>query len=207
MKIRISCAMVIIALSMPAWATVNTPIQTVESHVNRLLAVLGDPALSLPEQLEKKKDAVRAISDSFFDFTVLSRFTLGADWKRLNPDQQKKFVELYRKLLESIYLDRLLQYKDEKVLFKKETALSDNRSEVFTDIVTAAGNIPMNYRMLLRNDTWQVYDVIVENASLAQNYRSQFSDLLTRESPDSFITILQKKIDGLDREQQRKTAG
>jgi phospholipid transport system substrate-binding protein len=199
--------MVIIALSMPAWATVNTPIQTVESHVNRLLAVLGDPALSLPEQLEKKKDAVRAISDSFFDFTVLSRFTLGADWKRLNPDQQKKFVELYRKLLESIYLDRLLQYKDEKVLFKKETALSDNRSEVFTDIVTAAGNIPMNYRMLLRNDTWQVYDVIVENASLAQNYRSQFSDLLTRESPDSFITILQKKIDGLDREQQRKTAG
>ena len=55
---------------------------------------------------------------------------------------------MYRKLLESIYLDRLLQYKDEKVIFKRETALSDNRSEVQTDIVAAAGNIPIDLQVV-----------------------------------------------------------
>ena len=55
MKHWISCAIVILALSMPARASVNTPMQTVQSHVNRLLAALGDPALSAPDQAEKKK--------------------------------------------------------------------------------------------------------------------------------------------------------
>ena len=195
MKKWISGLIAMVALLMPLPALADTPEQTVETHVNRLLAVLKDPALAAPAQADKKKESIRSISDSLFDFRSLSRFTLGPDWNRFNPEQQEKFVELYRRLLESIYMDRLLQYKDEKVVFKRETALSDTRSEVQTDIVAPAGNIPIDYRLLRKDNSWQVYDVIIENASLARNYRSQFSDLLTRESPDSFIDILQKKVD------------
>jgi len=176
-------------------AMADAPIQTVEVQVNRLLEILSAPELGDPAAVEKKKATIRTISENLFDFNSLSRFTLGRDWSRLDEVHQAKFIALYRKLLESVYMDRLLKYKDEKVIFKKEITLSDNRAEVQTEILAAAGNIPMNYRLLLKNKSWRVYDVIIENVSLAQNYRSQFSDILAKQSPDRLIDILQKKVD------------
>ncbi len=195
MKPWICCIITIITLSAPVAAMADAPRQTVEVQVNRLLEILGAPELNDPAAVEQKKATIRNISENLFDFNSLSRFTLGRDWNRLDEVHQAQFVALYRKLLESVYMDRLLKYKDEKVTFKKEITLSDNRAEVQTEILAAAGNILMNYRLLLKNNSWRVYDVIIENVSLAQNYRSQFSEILAKQSPDRLIDILQKKVD------------
>jgi phospholipid transport system substrate-binding protein len=143
---------------------------------------------------EKKKAEIRSISNSLFDFTELSRFTLGAGWRRFDPQQRKRFVDLYRELLESVYMSRLLEYKDQKVIFKREVNLSDTRREVQTAIVTDNGDIPMNYRMIQKDGVWKVYDVIIENVSLAGNYRSQFRSILSQDTPDQLLSILSKKI-------------
>ena len=185
---------VISVLWVPAWAGAATPSQTVEDHVNRLLAVLGNKSLSGPAGEEQKKTDIRAISDSLFDFSELSRFALGAGWRSLSPDQQKSFVGLYRQLLESIYMGRLLQYKGEKVVLKGESALSDTRSEVRSEVQSADGVIPIDYRLILKDNVWKVYDLVIENASLALNYRAQFSSILSKNSPDKLLEMLQEKV-------------
>ena len=185
---------VISVLWVPAWAGAATPSQTVEDHVNRLLAVLGNKSLSGPAGEEQKKTDIRAISDSLFDFSELSRFALGAGWRSLSPDQQKSFVGLYRQLLESIYMGRLLQYKGEKVVLKGESALSDTRSEVRSEVQSADGVIPIDYRLILKDNVWKVYDLVIENVSLAMNYRSQFSSILSSNSPDKLLEMLREKV-------------
>jgi len=59
--------------------------------------------------------------------------------------------------------------------------------------------IPVNYRMLKRSETWKVYDVVIEGVSLMKNYRRQITKLLMKESPDQMIERLKKRI-----EQQKK---
>jgi phospholipid transport system substrate-binding protein len=193
---KIICFVIIAAaLSAPLYARAgSTALQTVELHVNHLLEVLRGKTPNGPGGEEQKKEAIRSISSSLFDFRELSRFSLGAGWRRFSPDQQKTFTDLYRRLLEGIYMGRLLQYKNEKVLFKSESALSDTRSEVKTEVLRAGGNIPMDYRLVNENGVWKVYDVVIENASLARNYRSQFNSILAKDSPDQLIDMLRQKV-------------
>ena len=87
-----------------------------------------------------------------------------------------------------------MQYKDEKVVFKKEVALSDTRSEVQSDVQTGGGNIPIDYRLFVRDGVWKVYDIVIENASLAKNYRAQFSSILAKDPPDKLLEILREKV-------------
>ena len=48
--------------------------------------------------------------------------------------------------------------------------------------------------MILKDGTWKVYDVVVENVSLVQNYRTQFSDILAKNSPEQMLEDLRKKV-------------
>lgn len=194
MKKAVYTVIVCTALLLPLPAQAASALQTTQSHVNRLLAVLGDQALNGPAGEEKKKAAVRSISDSLFDFAVISKYALGPHWNQFSKEQQKTFVDLFRQLLEGVYMDRLLQYKDEKVVFKNETALSGTRSQVQSQIVAAGGNFAIDYRLYLKDGTWKVYDLIIESVSLAKNYRVQFSSILAKEPQEKFLDILREKI-------------
>jgi len=48
--------------------------------------------------------------------------------------------------------------------------------------------------MILNDGRWKVYDVVVENMSLVQNYHSQFNDILGTDTPEQLLEILRKKV-------------
>ena len=48
--------------------------------------------------------------------------------------------------------------------------------------------------MIRKNDTWKVYDVVIEGVSLIKNYRSQFNDILNKETPEQLLKTLQEKV-------------
>jgi phospholipid transport system substrate-binding protein len=74
--------------------------------------------------------------------------------------------------------------------------LSSNQAEVQTKIITSSKEIPIFYRVILKDDSWKVYDVVVENVSLVQNYRSQFNSILAKNTPEQLLEILRKKVRG-----------
>jgi phospholipid transport system substrate-binding protein len=178
----------------PLHVSAGTPQQTIEAQVNKVLDVLREPALEGKSGKKAKEEKIWSIFDSIFDYTELSKMTLSRNWKKLNGDQQKEFEELFRKLLGNVYMDRILAYKDEKVAFERETMLSADKAEVQTKIRTSTKEIPMNYRMIAKNDQWKVYDVIIEGVSMIKNYRSQFNDILAKKPPEELLKILRKKV-------------
>jgi phospholipid transport system substrate-binding protein len=187
----ISTAVVLIFLVMvPIAAQAGAPMDTAKAGVDKVVAVAGDKGLAL----EARKEKIRELIGEFFDFNVLSRLTLGRHWKTFKPEQQKTFVSLYQTLLENVYIDRIIAYTDEKVVFEKEIMHSKKKAEVTSNIVTSSNKIPINYRMVIRGKEWKVYDVVIEGVSMVKNYRSQFNEILSKQSPDQLIETLKKRV-------------
>jgi phospholipid transport system substrate-binding protein len=159
-----------------------------------VLEVLRDSALKAESAKEIKKEKLRLIYDRMFDDVELSRRTLALNWNKFTIAQRQEFVQLFRQVLEKSYVDKILAYTDEKIVFDKENKLSENQSEVPTRIVTSSKEIPIAYRMIIKDGIWKVYDVIIENVSLVQNYRTQFNDILAKNAPDQLLETLRKKV-------------
>ena len=196
MKIRCAVAALVLAVLLvtPLTGDAATPKETVETGVTKLLDTLGDPAF----KAKSKTDQIAQISveiSTVFDFNELSRRTLGRQWRKMKPEQQKEFVELFRELLQGVYADRLLAYSDQKVLFEKETMLKKGRAEVQSYLQTSDGKkIPLFYRLTDKSGSWKVYDVIIEGVSMVKNYRTQFREILSKDSPEKLLEILRNKV-------------
>ena len=180
--------------TLPVYA--GAPLDTVQANVNKVLDVLRDPNLKGESAKGTKKEKLEVIYEQMFDGVELSMRTMGGNWKKLNPAQQKEFTQLYRQILEKAYIDKILSYTDEKIVFPKESMLSNNQAEVQTKVITSSKEIPIFYRVILKGGSWKVYDVVVENVSLVQNYRSQFNSILEKNTPDQLLEILRKKVKG-----------
>ncbi len=183
-----------VLLMIPLQGYAATPKETIETGVNKLLATLSDPAFKA-KAIDEQVAQIGEVIDTIFDFKELSRRTLGREWKKMTAEQQKEFVQLFRKLLQGVYADRLLAYSDQKIIFDKETMLKKGRAEVQTYLQTSDGKkIPLFYRLTDKSGSWKVYDVIIEGVSMVKNYRTQFRQILAKDSPDKLLEILRDKV-------------
>lgn len=191
-NLRMATIVAILSLTaLPAVAA--TPKESVEVQVQKVITTLAEPEFK-DQPREAKIEKVRSIINEIFDYTELSRRTLGRDWGKFNPAQQQEFVNLFSDLLEKNYADRLLAYSNETVVFDKENMLKEGQAEVFSTVLTADGKkIPLDYRLNLRDGRWRVYDVIIEGISLVRNYRDQFRDILAKNPPEQVLKVLRDK--------------
>lgn len=181
-------------LSLPVHAGV--PMDTVQANVDKVIEVLRDPKLKAESAKETKAERLRNIYDGMFDQVELSRRTLAQNWNNLNPAQREEFVNLFRQMLEKAYIDKILAYVNEKVVFDREVQISGTNAEIQTTIITSSKKIPVFYRVILKGGGWKVYDVVIENVSLVSNYRTQFNDILAKNTPEQMLEILRKKVKG-----------
>lgn len=191
-RLTILSILIFFVLSIPVYAGV--PLTTVEAAVNRVLNVLRDPQLKSPAAKEIKKEKLRVIYKDMFDEIEFSRRTLARNWNKFTPAQRAEFVNLFEQVLEKAYIDKILAYSNEKVNFYKENMISENQAEIQSRIITPSKEIPINYRMIRKAGKWKAYDVVVENVSLVQNYRTQFNDILASNTPEHLLEILRKKV-------------
>ena len=192
-KRLMGCALALMLLmSLPAYA--GAPMSAVENTVNRVLDVLRDPKLKSPAAKPLKTEKLRVIYKDMFDEIEFSRRTLTRNWNKFTPEQRREFVDLFEQVLEKTYLDRILEYSNEKIVFYKESMIADDKAEIQSKVITSSKVVPIYYRMILKNGKWKVYDVVVENVSLVQNYRTQFNEILAGGTPEQLLETLRKKV-------------
>ena len=167
---------------------------TVEAQVNKMLARMQEPSFKeLPR--DGKLDEIRKIINEIFDYQELSERTLGRDWKKFKPEQQTEFVDLFSKLLENVYADRILAYTHEKIEFGKVTELRKDQVEIESYIITTDNKkVPLFYRLIQKDGNWRVYDVVIEGVSMIKNYRGQFREMLTNKTPEDLLQTLREKV-------------
>lgn len=194
MKGKHSVLPLVVLLSFSSVVLAGTPLDTVKENVDGVLDILRNPKLKGPTGKKVKEDKIEAAADKLFDFVELSKRTLGLYWNRFTPDQRKEFVSLFTKLLRNVYVDRITSYSNEPVTFAREVPLAQNIVEVRSVVTMNNGDVPINYRVIKKDDEWKVFDVVIEGVSLVEDYRTQFREILGNNPPEELLKTLREKV-------------
>jgi phospholipid transport system substrate-binding protein len=177
----------------PGAAAGGVPTDQIKATVDRALVVLRDPRFKPAARTKERRDQLKQILFGRFDFTEMARRALGANWRRRTPQEQEEFVRLFSELLERAYADTIESYTDEKIIYIGEK-LDGNYAEVNSKILTNKGQeFSIDYKTQIAGGEWKVYDVVVENVSMVNNFRSQFNRVINNSSYEELVRRLKEK--------------
>jgi phospholipid transport system substrate-binding protein len=193
MKTLSTMGLTILLLVPPVWVAAGVPGDQVRQSTDRLLAILKDPQLKGESKKNERRDKLKEVIYQRFDFTEMAKRSLGSEWRRRSPEEQKEFVKLFTDLLKRAYLDQLESYNGEKIQYVKETE-DNNHAQVDTKIIDNKGReFSVDYRLHNRNGDWKIYDVVIEDISLINNYRAQFNRVLAKSSYEDLVNRMKGK--------------
>ena len=158
------------------------PRDAVESAVVRFMTIVqsGRPDAAIGAD---RSGEIRQIVREMFDFDEISRRALARHWQTLQREEQTEFVTLFRDLLERAYLRQVEAAGGEKITFLSESMEDGGSATVRSKVVTRqGGEIPLDYRMHVRDGSWRIYDVVVQGISFIASYRTQFDRVIRAES-------------------------
>jgi phospholipid transport system substrate-binding protein len=178
---------ILFTTSLPA--ATETPSERVKETVDKVLEVLQKPGIDALQ----RRDQVREIVRQRFDYESMSQVILGKNWRTATQQQREQFTTLFRELLEQTYFSAMDSYHDQKVRMGRERQ-KGKLAEVQTYISSASKEVPVNYRLRLREGEWYAYDVTVDGVSLVSNYRTSFNNLVSEKGMDGLLSELAEKV-------------
>ena len=185
--------LVILLFSAGGAVAVSPAQDQLKQSIDAILSVLRNPELKAASQKENRRETLEKIVEDRFDFQKMSQLSLARHWKERTASEKSEFVALFGRLLKDTYISKMEGYTDEKVVFLNEL-IRKKKAQIDTKIITKTVEIPINYRMFTqKNDQWMVYDMVIEGVSLIGNYRSQFGQMLEKDSFEDLMEKLKKK--------------
>jgi phospholipid transport system substrate-binding protein len=160
--------------------------------VDKAVVLLRD-ARHKPEAIKERREQLKQILFTRFDFSEMARRSLGSHWRRRTANEQEEFVQLFTDLLERQYADIIESYTDEKIVYvgeRTDGSFAEVNSKIFT---TKGQEFSINYKAQLVVQEWRVYDVIAEDISMINNFRSQFNRVISSSSYEELVRRLKEK--------------
>ena len=172
------------------WA--GDPGEQVKVTIDQVMEVLRDSKFEGTGKKVEQREKLRQIILPRFDFAEMAKRALGNNWNRY-PDKQQEFVTVFKQLLEETYADQIELAGGDKVVYLNERTEKDY-AEVDTKVISSKGEeTPMTYKLHPVGSDWKVFDIVVENISIVNNYRAQFNRVLNNASLDELIKRMKEK--------------
>jgi phospholipid transport system substrate-binding protein len=190
---KVMVLVLLLLVTLPDPSKAGIPADQVRQTADKVLLILQDPRLKAADKKKERRDQLRQVISARFDFNEMAKRSLGQHWQRRSADEQRQYVQLFTDLLERSYADQIESFNGEKIVYGRENQDQDH-AEVDSRIVTRKGEeFSVNYKLRTTGREWKVYDVVIENISLVNNYRSQFNRVLANSSFEEFLRKLQEK--------------
>ncbi|WP_338115047.1 MlaC/ttg2D family ABC transporter substrate-binding protein [Thiocapsa imhoffii] len=127
-----------------------------------------------------------------FDFERITQGAVGQAWREATPAQRRALVDAFKQVLIRTYARSLLSYAGEEIRYLPARPGRQPSTVTVSTEINAPGSapIPVDYRMYQAARGWQVYDVVINNASLVGNYRTSFANEVRRAGIDGLIATL-----------------
>jgi len=169
-----------------------------ESDISSSMRADIDLATSIlrNSQLQKTEKTAKlyAIFDSVFDYTLMAKLAIGGrQWESLTPTQQSEFTKLFEMKLKNSYMEKLDLYTDEKIVIKNLEKIKDTRIHLTTHLMRNGEVYEIVYKFYKdTNNNWMIYDVDILGVSIIQTYRTQFAEILAKESFNNLLNRLKQ---------------
>lgn len=185
--------------------TPTREIQKLDDMMDDFIVKEKGVALTGAEEAHNR-EIKQKILNGTFDVRELGRLSLAKHWESTPEADRERFIQLLKDLLE------------EKAIFSKEQSAAKSKSggkyfvvyrgEKFSDaskslafvrtkVVVPSENvdIEIDYRLKKESQNWKIYDVIVDEASLVDNYRYQFDSIIKKHGFAELLRRMQVKLD------------
>ncbi|MEI7711918.1 MAG: ABC transporter substrate-binding protein [Rhodospirillales bacterium] len=147
--------------------------------------------------VDERRKILGPIIDSAIDVDGIARFCLGRFWKNASADQQKRYTELFHKVLIGNITSRLGEYQEVKLTIGRSQPRDDN--DIVSTVIERPNNPPATVDWVVANagTAPKVIDVIAENTSLRQTQRNDYAAYLTRNNNDvdALITAMRAQLE------------
>jgi phospholipid transport system substrate-binding protein len=187
------------AVVLAAGATTAAPLSAAGSATEAIritseavIRVLNNEELRKPTRLEERRRQLVEIIGERFSYEEMSKRALGAHWNKLTEADRREFVNLFKRLLANTYVDKIEGFGKEQVQYVYER-LEPGYAEVRTKIISDKGTLPLDFRLVDQAGAWMVYDIVVDGISLVNNYRGQFTRILSIYSYPQLMAKLREK--------------
>jgi len=166
----------------------NDPEKLLRNKWDAIVSILQNKDL---DQKAKEKEISKVISP-IFDFPLMAKLALGRKhWPKFTPPQREKFTRLFTERLEKSYREKIAFYKNEKVLFKPKV---QKKKTIYIpmELRYEDKKVAILYKLRKVAKRWKIYDVEIQGVSILLTYRSQFDEILRRDTVEDLLSRLEK---------------
>jgi len=137
-------------------------------------------------------ESARKLALARFDFSDMTKRSLGQHWKSLNRAEQKQFVDAVTQW-QLISFGRIVRSsRGDEVQFTRE--LQDGKEvSVETKVVRHySDDLPIDYWLHNVNGEWKVFNMVIDHVDMVKNVNAQFERVIAK---SSLQELLQKVKD------------
>jgi phospholipid transport system substrate-binding protein len=175
-------------------AYAQNPTEAIKATVDQVVKIVTNPTLRGKQQEARKLQLLKQTIFPRFDFAAMTKRSLGPYWRRLNADQQDQFVTLFTRLLVQTYAGDIESYNNDKFTYSNETS-QGSYAEVDSKVTGPNGTeVTVNYLQHMSHNDWKIYDLVIDDVSVVNNYRSQLDDVLSHNSYDELVHRLKDRL-------------
>jgi phospholipid transport system substrate-binding protein len=133
-----------------------------------------------------------ALIYSRFDFSEMTKRSLGRHWQALDQSEQREFVEAFTQRLLRAYGRSVRASGDEKIQYEREV-LDGKNASVETKVVGSGDEFPIDYQLHDIDGQWKVYDMVIDQVSIVNNYRAQFERVIAKSSVKELLQKMKQQ--------------
>jgi len=176
----------LLSLLIAATAQAETATEALKARDAEIRAALP-PQGTEPTPATRQK--LENIVTKAVDLDGMAKSALGKTWSETPPAKQKKFLEAFKSRFRKATGEQLDQYRSTSIKYFPERT-EDDDTIVPTEVLVKGEPTHIDYRMRQHNGTWRIEDIIVDDVSTVENYRSSFNRIIKKEGMDGLIARL-----------------
>ena len=138
-------------------------------------------------------------ANAILDIPAVGQRTLGKHWQARTPAEQQEFIALLEQLFTKVAYPKSAEFfKGLNITIAKEEIKEDSTGPRATVKTTVRhpkeGLVSVDYRLVQKNGTWRVQDILLDDVSLAANLQSQFNKIITEHSYAELLRRMRDKL-------------
>lgn len=177
--------------SMPAFGLTQSPAAVVRAGVEEVLAILENASLDAKTRRAMLTQSIV----SRFDMHAMSQSILALRWKDATVAERERFVTLFTKLLEHIYISAIEGYTTEAVTVGGESVRGTRASVIVTIQRPTGADILLLFKLERRGEGWLAYDANIEGLSLVRHYREELDQVARQEGMTGVLEHLEGLVE------------
>jgi phospholipid transport system substrate-binding protein len=170
------------------------PTEDVKAIIDEVMGILHHPAYQSAAQKATRLRLIEQATLRRIDYQEMAKRSLEQTWNTLSQAQRAQFVRLFTELLKASYADKLDDFAKSTVTYQGESQKGGS-AEVRIVVTRPNDKIPVRFQLLNGPQGWMVYDLIIEEVSLVDNFRTEFDRIIKASSFTALIKCLQLKLE------------